>query len=185
MQNEQVFRNQGTNSNYRSVLKVTNDKRAQDQNHSAHKKMRPYAKLAWMGLAHLPIMYVIMFAMVDTWGDVFHNVNTLYMALMMAAPMVAIMPFTMKEMYPDKRKNALVVLGSFFVLMVSFAGIRYQWGVGDGQFIRSMIPHHSGAILMCRDASITDGELKNLCENISRGQRKEIDDMNRILQRLN
>jgi uncharacterized protein (DUF305 family) len=47
-----------------------------------------------------------------------------------------------------------------------------------------MIPHHSGAILMCREADITDSELRSLCEEISRAQREEIERMERIGARL-
>lgn len=47
-----------------------------------------------------------------------------------------------------------------------------------------MIPHHSGAILMCREASLKDQELMDLCNNISQGQRKEIEQMNAIQARL-
>lgn len=152
--------------------------------HTQHHKKSSYSNLVWMGVLHVPIMYAIMFAMVDTWNDIFQNLNTFYMSLMMAAPMVAVMPFMMKEMYPDKKKNAVVVLGSALVIVTAFLGIRYQSAIGDTQFIRSMVPHHSGAILMCREANIRDPELKTLCDNISKGQRQEIEQMNKILQRL-
>jgi uncharacterized protein (DUF305 family) len=46
-----------------------------------------------------------------------------------------------------------------------------------------MIPHHSGAILMCREASVSDPEIIALCGNIQRSQRAEIDQMKRILER--
>ncbi|MGE6825786.1 DUF305 domain-containing protein [Pseudomonas soli] len=52
------------------------------------------------------------------------------------------------------------------------------------QFIASMVPHHSGAILMCREAQLSDPELVNLCQAISDGQRAEIEQMNRIAARL-
>jgi len=48
-----------------------------------------------------------------------------------------------------------------------------------------MIPHHSGAILMCREASITDPEIKSLCQMIMEGQQQEIDQMRAILNRAN
>lgn len=152
--------------------------------HSKHHHESAYANLIWMGLLHVPIMYFIMFAMVDTVGDVFQNLNTFYMALMMAAPMVALMPFMMKEMYPDKKKNNLIAISALVVLVGAFSAIRFQSGIGDTQFIRSMIPHHSGAILMCDEANITDSELKNLCQEISTGQRQEIQQMEKILDRL-
>lgn len=47
-----------------------------------------------------------------------------------------------------------------------------------------MIPHHSGALLMCGQASITDAELKKLCTEIIEGQQKEIEQMKAILARL-
>ena len=56
--------------------------------------------------------------------------------------------------------------------------------IGDTAFLRSMIPHHSGAILMCREASIHDPEIKTLCGEIVEGQRREIDQMKAILSRL-
>lgn len=152
--------------------------------HSKQHHESAYANLIWMGLLHVPIMYFIMFAMVDTVGDVFQNLNTFYMALMMAAPMVALMPFMMKEMYPDKKKNNLIALSAFVVLVGAFSAIRFQSAIGDTQFIRSMIPHHSGAILMCDEANISDSELKNLCQEISTGQRQEIQQMEKILDRL-
>lgn len=102
----------------------------------------------------------------------------------MAAPMVATMPFMMKEMYQDKKKNALVVIGSVFIFAGAFGAIRYQTAIGDKQFIWSMIPHHSGAILMCDDAKIRDPELRALCADISAAQRQEIEQMEKILNRL-
>ena len=53
------------------------------------------------------------------------------------------------------------------------------------QFVKSMIPHHSGATLTCDRATITDAELKKLCGEIVQGQQQEIDKMKKILARLN
>jgi uncharacterized protein (DUF305 family) len=47
-----------------------------------------------------------------------------------------------------------------------------------------MVPHHSGAILMCRGAKLQDPELVTLCQNISQGQRREIEQMNAVAARL-
>jgi uncharacterized protein (DUF305 family) len=67
---------------------------------------------------------------------------------------------------------------------VFFAGIRAQTAVGDTQFVKSMIPHHAGAILMCNRAPIADAELKKLCSEIVQGQQREIDQMKQVLARL-
>jgi uncharacterized protein (DUF305 family) len=47
-----------------------------------------------------------------------------------------------------------------------------------------MIPHHSGAILMCREAQLEDPELQTLCDEIQAGQRREIEQMEAIAARL-
>ena len=56
--------------------------------------------------------------------------------------------------------------------------------IDDRQFIASMIPHHSGAILMCREANLADTELKTLCQQIVEAQRSEIEKMESIRNRL-
>ena len=62
--------------------------------------------------------------------------------------------------------------------------IRDQTAISDRQFIRSMIPHHAGALLMCDEAPISDPELVELCKSIKESQQREIDQMKAILQRL-
>lgn len=44
-----------------------------------------------------------------------------------------------------------------------------------------MIPHHSRAILVCENASITDPEIQQLCDSIIQSQKEEIDQMKQIL----
>jgi len=56
--------------------------------------------------------------------------------------------------------------------------------VGNQQFLDSMIPHHSRAILLCEQSNITDPEIKDLCGEIVESQQQEIDQMKDILQRL-
>jgi len=129
------------------------------------------------------IMYFVMFAMIDGFADFYNNLNMLYMTLMMVAPMGALMLLMMGSMYADRKLN-LILYATFAVLFVlGTAGTRLQAGIGNAQFLRSMIPHHSGAILMCREASITDPEILSLCGQIQQSQRAEIDQMNRILAR--
>jgi uncharacterized protein (DUF305 family) len=146
---------------------------------------RAYGMLALNLAISLAIMYFVMFAMINSVGEFIQNLNFLYMALMMWAPMGSLMLVMMGEMYPNKRLN-LALHGIFALIFIfSFIGIRQQGLVGDRQFVRSMIPHHSGAILMCREARITDPEVKKLCEaDIIPSQRKEVEQMKAILARL-
>jgi uncharacterized protein (DUF305 family) len=134
-------------------------------------------------LLSLIIMYVAMFAMIWTWGEFVQNINFLYMALVMWAPMAAVMLLTMRAMYPNRKINGLLYLGFAAVFVLSMFGIREQSLVGDRQFLRSMIPHHSGAVLMCEKAKITDPEIQTLCQGIISSQTSEIDQMKAILKR--
>lgn len=62
--------------------------------------------------------------------------------------------------------------------------IRQQAAITDRQFLRSMIPHHAGAVLMCNQAPIRDPELQQLCKTIISSQQTEIDQMKAALARL-
>lgn len=106
------------------------------------------------------------------------------MALWMVAPSIVVMLWLMKGMYPRKTLNLGLIFISVLTFILSFVFIRQQMFVGDAQFLRSMIPHHSGAVLMCENAKITDAEVQQLCKGIVEGQRKEIDQMKLILERL-
>lgn len=129
-------------------------------------------------------MYILMYAMVNTIDNVFNNFNQFYMAGLMTAPMVLIELFVMRSMFPNKQRNALIIAVSIVAALVFFLLIRQQAAISDKQFLRSMIPHHGGAILMCEQASIVDPEIEELCGTIISGQQTEIDQMKAILQRL-
>ena len=129
------------------------------------------------------IMYLVMFVMIDGLSSFYNNLNRLYMTLMMVAPMVVLMIIAMRDMFPSKRLNALLLIGSAVAFFGSFALIRTQETIGDTQFLRSMIPHHSGAILMCEQASLSDPELVTLCQDIIKSQREEIAQMKAMLAR--
>ena len=160
--------------------------------HEKHSKMsdmsadhdRHYRHLLLMAVLSFIAMYILMYAMVDVFDNVFNNFNQFYMAGLMTAPMVLIEMFVMRSMYQDKRLNALIIAGSVIAGLVFFLLIRYQTAISDKQFLRSMIPHHGGAILMCEHASIQDTEIQGLCQNIISSQQAEIDQMKGILQRL-
>lgn len=129
-------------------------------------------------------MYILMYAMVNALGDVYNNVNQVYMAGLMAAPMVIIELVVMRAMYHNARLNSILIGASVAVGVLMFAFIRQQTGVTDRQFLRSMIPHHSGAVLMCGEAPLQDAEVRKLCDGIIAGQQQEIDQMNAILRRV-
>lgn len=144
-----------------------------------------YVHLGIMTALSFIAMYVLMYAMVDRFSNVFNNFNQVYMAALMAAPMVLIELLVMREMYQQKEINIAIGIASVLVLIGAFALIRGQTGIGDAQFLRSMIPHHAGAILMCEQAPIQHAEVKKLCTEIIKSQQEEISRMKELLTKLN
>jgi uncharacterized protein (DUF305 family) len=143
-----------------------------------------YASLTLQTLVSGVIMYLVMFVMIDGLDSFYNNLNMLYMTLMMVAPMVVLMILAMKHMFASRMANLTIIALSLIAFFGSFALIRTQTAIGDRAFLRSMIPHHSGAILMCREADLRDGEVKRLCGQIIESQRREIDEMKAILDRI-
>lgn len=144
----------------------------------------PY-RMFWINMAlGLIVMYIVMFSMIDGLHDFRNNLNMLYMAVTMWAPMGVFMLATMGGMFDRKGLNIALYAVFIFLTVASFAATRAQTLIDDRQFIDSMVPHHSGAILMCREAKLNDAELLNLCENIVEAQRSEIEHMQKIKRRL-
>jgi hypothetical protein len=137
----------------------------------------PYFRLAAMAALSFAAMFALMYAMVDRLSNALPNLNQVYMAGLMTAPMVIIEVLVMWSMYPRRKLNIAVVFASAALLVATWALIREQAGISDRQFLKSMIPHHAGAILMCEQAALHDPEITRLCETILSSQQKEIDFM--------
>jgi len=151
------------------------------QEHAGHSS---YRKLLLMILLSFAAMYMLMYAMVDRWENVFPNINQFYMAGMMTAPMVMIELLLMRQMYPNKKLNRILFLAGIVLLVLFYLGIRKQSFVGDKQFLKSMIPHHAAAILMVKETTLSDPEIKALGEQIVTSQQKEIEFMKQKLKQL-
>ena len=147
-----------------------------------HADMNHYGRLAVMMVISFLVMYALMYAMVDRFTNVYGSVNQFYMAGLMAAPMLIIELLLMAGMYPDRRLNLIFGVAAAAFMLACWFGIRNQWGVGDRQFIRSMIPHHAGAILMCERNHLKNPELKQLCHDIVASQRAEVEQMKALLE---
>ena len=160
---------------------------ARGKSHSMHGEnadhMHHYRRLALMAVLSFAAMYVLMYAMVNTFDNTLPNFNQFYMAGLMAAPMVLIELALMGKMYPNKRANIAVGAASMVLGVAFWLAIRTQAGIGDEQFLKSMIPHHAGAILMCEKADVTDPEIRKLCDQIIRSQQSEIDQMKSLLRK--
>jgi dipeptide/tripeptide permease len=154
----------------------------QHNGHTGHRDQRHYLRLVGMIVLSFISMYVLMYSMANSFADVYNSLNQVYMAGLMTAPMVVIELWLMSSMYKDKKLNAVVIVVSIAAGVLFWTLIRQQTLISDRQFLRSMIPHHSGAILMCEDASLQDQRIKELCKEIIASQRREIDQMRALLE---
>lgn len=156
----------------------------QQAQHGQMKSGAHYKRLLAMVALSFASMYALMYAMVNAFGNVLPNVNQLYMAALMTGAMVIIELALMGGMYPNKKVNAVVLGLGAVVLVGAWLAIRQQALVSDRQFLKSMIPHHAGAILMCNEAPIGDPEIKQLCSGIVSSQQAEIEQMKAKLEEL-
>lgn len=151
---------------------------------SDHGSNGTYLKLGFELIADFALMFFIMYAMIASLDHFYFNISNVYMTLMMVAPMALLMLVFMRDMFRSMPQNLLVIGVAVLFFAVGWFGMRTQLGVDDAQLVRSMIPHHSGAILMCREAKLSDPEIKKLCDDIIQAQEKEIGQMKRALERL-
>ena len=150
--------------------------------HELRPQSRHYLGLAWMALLSIIAMYVLMYAMVDRFENVHANLNQFYMAGLMAMPMIVIELLLMRSMYTSRRLNGAIVAGCVFAGLAFWFGIRQQFAIDEKQFLRSMIPHHGSALLMCRRTEAKDSAVLDLCRRIVAGQTAEIAEMERLLR---
>ena len=150
------------------------------------KKMQSmsYKKFSLMMVISFIIMYSVMFLNVDEANHIYLSLTRTYMAILMITPMAVIMMFMMGKMYPNKKLNTSIMLVAVVLFGVFFAGLRTQTPVGDVQYMKAMIPHHSSAIMTSKNANIKDPEVKKLSEGIIASQEKEIAEMKAILARM-
>jgi len=129
-------------------------------------------------------MYAVMYLNVYEWDHVYFSLTRVYMALLMLVPMTLIMMGFMWSMYPDKRRNALIMGGSLVAFVLVTIMVRSQTFVDDTLWMKAMIPHHSIAIMVSKRANLKDPEVRQLADSIIAAQEREIKQMQRMLARL-
>lgn len=146
--------------------------------------MNPYLRFLIMLSISFVIMYSVMYLNVDQQDHIYLNLSRLYMTVLMVAPMAVVMLLMMGKMYQNKKKNGMIVAGSVVLFAAALFLLRSQTPVGDVQYMKAMIPHHSSAILTSQEANISDPEVKKLAEEIIQSQIEEIEQMKKILDRM-
>ena len=130
------------------------------------------------------MMYAIMFSNVAETSHIMLSYTRTYMTLLMVAPMAISMLLFMWSMYENKKVNYAILAVAALVTVLSFAGLRSQTGIQDVQYMKAMIPHHSSAIMTSETVEFEDPEVQKLADEIIAAQKREIDLMNRMIERI-
>ena len=144
----------------------------------------PYRGFALMLGISFVVMYAVMFLNVDQFDHIYLSLTRTYMSLLMVSAMALVMLGLMRHMYPDMRLNRLIAGGSVAVFALVLTLLRAQIPVGDVQYMKAMIPHHSSAIMVSRSAELQDPVVKKLAEGIIQSQEREIAEMKAAIARL-
>ncbi|WP_410004444.1 DUF305 domain-containing protein [Aequorivita nionensis] len=144
----------------------------------------PYTKFVLMLAASFVAMYITMYLNTYEMDHFYFSLTRFYMTCLGISAMALIMFFFMKKMYKNRKKNTAILLGSMLLFGSALFLVRAQKPIGDVLWMKAMIPHHSIAILTSERADIKDPEVKELAKGIIETQRKEIGQMQAMINRL-
>jgi FtsH-binding integral membrane protein len=140
-----------------------------------------YLRFAAMILTSMVLMYWVMFVGSWEWSHVRFSQSRVFMALTMGGTMGLVMLAWMLNMYRDAKGNFAVVVASLLLLVGGVVLDRTQATVGDVSFMRAMIPHHSLAITRSERFDVDDLRVCELAREISEAQRREILEMDWLI----
>lgn len=140
-------------------------------------KFAKYRTFAAMIGTSTAVMLVLMYFNSYSLDHVFWSETRFYMALYMGAAMAIVMLSFMLNMYGNKARNVSIYIGSALLFALALYLVRSQETVQDESWMSAMIPHHSIAILTSDRAEIEDVRVRELADEIIRAQRREIKEM--------
>jgi len=144
-----------------------------------------YLRFGAMILTSMVLMYFVMF--VGSWelGHVRFSQSRIFMAVTMGGVMGLVMLAWMLNMYKSVKGNIAIVVLSLLLIAGGTYLDRSQTTVGDVSFMRAMIPHHSLAITRSERFEVDDARVCELAVEISEAQRREILEMDWLIDDIN
>ncbi|WP_299932037.1 DUF305 domain-containing protein [uncultured Nocardioides sp.] len=144
---------------------------------------RMYLRFGLMILTSTVLMFALTYTNVFSIDHVRFSEERVYMAVLMGSMMALVMlAFMAGMMYRDRRLNAIVVVVALVLGGTALYLSRSQALVEDESYMNAMIPHHSIAILTSERAGIDDLRVRELADAIAATQRKEIKEMDWLVQ---
>ncbi|VEH41201.1 Uncharacterized protein conserved in bacteria [Kocuria rosea] len=154
----------------------------QQSGHQSHGGLKMYWRFGAMILTAMVVMYAAMFIGSWEWSHVRWSENRLFMTLTMGGTMGLVMLAWMLNMYKNTKANVAVVAISLLLLGGGAFLDRSQTTVQNTAYMSSMIPHHSLAITRSERAELDDVRVCELAVEISEAQRREIDEMDWLIE---
>ena len=146
--------------------------------------MSKYSRFFLMIVTSTAVMFGLMYLNTYQMDHLFFSETRLYMAFYMGAAMAVIMLLFMLKMYTSTAKNSVILATAIIVFSGALWLLRSQSTIDDVSWMKAMIPHHSIAILTSSRANITDPRVKDLANRIVEAQKKEIDEMKKLIEEL-
>mgnify|MGYP000330165733 CR=1 FL=1 len=141
-----------------------------------------YSRFFAMIVTSTIVMFALMYLNTYALDHVFFSETRTYMAIYMGSAMAIIMLAFMLGMYKKNKLNIMIFILSTAVFAGSLFLVRSQTTIQDQSWMSAMIPHHSIAILTSERANITDVRVKKLADEIIKAQRREIKEMQWLLE---
>ncbi|WP_182354285.1 DUF305 domain-containing protein [Flaviflexus huanghaiensis] len=148
---------------------------------SSSNETKTYLRFAAMILTGMVVMYAVMFVASWELSHVRFSQSRIFMAITMGGAMGLVMLAWMLNMYKNVKANIAVVVVSLLLLGGGTLLDRSQATVDDTAFMRGMIPHHSLAITRSERANLEDFRVCELAVDISEAQRREIFEMDWLI----
>jgi hypothetical protein len=142
-----------------------------------HSQRAQYLRFGAMIATSTIVMFVLTYTNSWSFDHVRWSEERFYMALLMGGAMAVVMLSFMWSMHTNRRANLGIYLGAFVLMGLALWLSRSQTFVDDREYMKGMIPHHSIAILTSERADIDDVRVCRLADDIIRAQRREIDEM--------
>ena len=159
----------------------SNERKNEDEQ-KAHER-RMYVRFGLMIATSSAVMFVLMYSNVFALDHVRWSEERFYMALLMAGAMALVMfAFMRSMMYKNRAYNVVLVAVAVLLGAGGLYLSRSQVLVDDQAYMNGMIPHHSIAILTSERADIDDVRVRELADGIIKAQRKEIKEMDWLVE---
>lgn len=150
--------------------------------HGDQTKGMGWGRFAAMIATSTFFMFFFMYQLVYSPEHALFSLNRLVSSFVMGCVMTVIMLGFMWSMYKGMMTKVAVLAGALLLGVALLAINRSQALIGDVEFMKSMIPHHSIAINNARRSSISDPRVRELADAIIAAQVREIAEMKALIQ---